>query len=73
MRPRVFPAEDRLCQPVQPERRATSMRPRVFPAEDGLESGDQEARADYFNEAAGIPRGRRAEDQATYEATVALQ
>ena len=59
MRPRVFPAEDPLHgESFRPPPKA-SMRPRVFPAEDadGL-SGDR-ARATGFNEAAGIPRGRR--------------
>ena len=39
------------------------MRPRVFPAEDrGDCEADREA-AHCFNEAAGIPRGRRADEQ----------
>ena len=38
------------------------MRPRVFPAEDLQETGALvEVSAPCFNEAAGIPRGRRAE------------
>ena len=60
MRPRVFPAED------EKERRLVilrithaSMRPRVFPAEDGVTPRRIEEVADSFNEAAGIPRGRR--------------
>ena len=59
MRPRVFPAED-----VQEDVRrwggtVASMRPRVFPAEDThLLSTDSWSWC-RFNEAAGIPRGRR--------------
>ena len=62
MRPRVFPAEDR--HPA--ERDAgdgdleASMRPRVFPAEDFTSAVDGLNSAIGFNEAAGIPRGRRA-------------
>ena len=35
------------------------MRPRVFPAEDASRSRAVAAVTDCFNEAAGIPRGRR--------------
>ena len=35
------------------------MRPRVFPAEDGCHAHDRPGRPRGFNEAAGIPRGRR--------------
>ena len=35
MRPRVFPAEDRLRIHVPASPHVASMRPRVFPAEDG--------------------------------------
>ena len=60
MRPRVFPAEDPqgLCAGVHGARRA-SMRPRVFPAEDTVRGRQREAELQRFNEAAGIPRGRR--------------
>ena len=37
-----------------------SMRPRVFPAEDGPHSVCRPTGCGCFNEAAGIPRGRRA-------------
>ena len=36
-----------------------SMRPRVFPAEDPEEPSSPSCRRRSFNEAAGIPRGRR--------------
>ena len=35
------------------------MRPRVFPAEDGATTGETTGAGASFNEAAGIPRGRR--------------
>ena len=35
------------------------MRPRVFPAEDSLVQVSQYQPSSCFNEAAGIPRGRR--------------
>ena len=59
MRPRVFPAEDRHERSQGTHDRRASMRPRVFPAEDV--DGDQLADlvSTRFNEAAGIPRGRR--------------
>ena len=59
MRPRVFPAED--VQGVRALARAgsASMRPRVFPAEDIRARGPVECGGSCFNEAAGIPRGRR--------------
>ena len=59
MRPRVFPAEDPGGTPVLGWLLRASMRPRVFPAED--QSGPRLRRQCQcrFNEAAGIPRGRR--------------
>ena len=36
MRPRVFPAEDKLAAETAAEEVGASMRPRVFPAEDAL-------------------------------------
>ena len=62
MRPRVFPAEDRRHPILRRTRDPASMRPRVFPAEDrplGLVARDA---VGGFNEAAGIPRGRRHSD-----------
>ena len=60
MRPRVFPAEDVGRRRRAAEERLASMRPRVFPAEDSPSGhfgpADQKR---CFNEAAGIPRGRR--------------
>ena len=38
------------------------MRPRVFPAEDGRRSARDAGARSRFNEAAGIPRGRRTPD-----------
>ena len=59
MRPRVFPAEDDAVARDLKAAGHASMRPRVFPAEDAGDS-DLNARAPPgFNEAAGIPRGRR--------------
>ena len=60
MRPRVFPAEDaRRPERMRDENRA-SMRPRVFPAEDDSRNSPSKRRLKSgFNEAAGIPRGRR--------------
>ena len=58
MRPRVFPAEDVHCGIVDEVHEQTSMRPRVFPAEDTRKRPQTSALAVYFNEAAGIPRGR---------------
>ena len=61
MRPRVFPAEDSGAAHV--DHRAiegASMRPRVFPAEDPWQRRRaSSAPRPCFNEAAGIPRGRR--------------
>ena len=60
MRPRVFPAEDLRQRPCADYSACpASMRPRVFPAEDstGLRSIGMPRTG--FNEAAGIPRGRR--------------
>ena len=60
MRPRVFPAEDKVAEGVERTTGEASMRPRVFPAEDS--SGRSVAVMSgwhvSFNEAAGIPRGR---------------
>ena len=62
MRPRVFPAEDPVRdEPEAPEAPA-SMRPRVFPAEDKSTSPRENGGFIRFNEAAGIPRGRRHRD-----------
>ena len=59
MRPRVFPAEDMVGGEAIHVAIAASMRPRVFPAEDAPR-GRTPLRIWYcFNEAAGIPRGRR--------------
>ena len=65
MRPRVFPAEDieiatRQFVPID-----ASMRPRVFPAEDCGVAGAVGVRCFCFNEAAGIPRGRRTDFEET--------
>ena len=60
MRPRVFPAED--GPPGRGRTRtiaSASMRPRVFPAEDGSAQRAIPHSGLRFNEAAGIPRGRR--------------
>ena len=61
MRPRVFPAEDAIHVVVRPLPPAeASMRPRVFPAEDLPDRDESANRHQWgFNEAAGIPRGRR--------------
>ena len=59
MRPRVFPAEDVRRDRGAGDRPHASMRPRVFPAEDARAIGDPAVVAQGFNEAAGIPRGRR--------------
>ena len=60
MRPRVFPAED-TGSPRRGSARtdSASMRPRVFPAEDRRPFQMRTIRTPGFNEAAGIPRGRR--------------
>ena len=60
MRPRVFPAEDHDGHRGDEGFGGASMRPRVFPAEDaplGVSGGGTDVSC--FNEAAGIPRGRR--------------
>ena len=62
MRPRVFPAEDAGRVGALPVERFASMRPRVFPAEDADERLPAPPLRPRFNEAAGIPRGRHAED-----------
>ena len=59
MRPRVFPAEDRWPDVAPAGVREASMRPRVFPAEDRRHHADGGRIVMGFNEAAGIPRGRR--------------
>ncbi len=59
MRPRVFPAEDQLGSAGPRLKAVASMRPRVFPAEDARSLTYAAARFSRFNEAAGIPRGRR--------------
>ena len=61
MRPRVFPAEDLRHGACSDAHRGgqASMRPRVFPAEDPSTSFARRAAGSCFNEAAGIPRGRR--------------
>ena len=60
MRPRVFPAEDLPAAVEWCKVQETSMRPRVFPAEDVPDPVRGEDVPLYFNEAAGIPRGRPA-------------
>ena len=59
MRPRVFPAEDAPAGAAQCTTALASMRPRVFPAEDEQGHRDVWCQPTGFNEAAGIPRGRR--------------
>ena len=59
MRPRVFPAEDRGAPSTGAPGTAASMRPRVFPAEDKRSWERCRSFSKGFNEAAGIPRGRR--------------
>ena len=59
MRPRVFPAEDLSQQRQEHTDQEASMRPRVFPAEDPTKVARPRPRISCFNEAAGIPRGRR--------------
>ena len=59
MRPRVFPAEDMSRETRSAVAGSASMRPRVFPAEDVPRSNWYARRTGCFNEAAGIPRGRR--------------
>ena len=60
MRPRVFPAEDIAILSNPLHRAGASMRPRVFPAEDTPSGpGARRRCSPGFNEAAGIPRGRR--------------
>ena len=59
MRPRVFPAEDAFVAGDFTGANGTSMRPRVFPAEDRVRVPAAASTGPYFNEAAGIPRGRR--------------
>ena len=59
MRPRVFPAEDEMFWIKRALDALASMRPRVFPAEDSRCPATEWTREARFNEAAGIPRGRR--------------
>ena len=59
MRPRVFPAEDIARSMTSGSIKQASMRPRVFPAEDWTCSCRSCHGSGSFNEAAGIPRGRR--------------
>ena len=59
MRPRVFPAEDAIGPALLVADTTASMRPRVFPAEDVLFCRRIQRMPAGFNEAAGIPRGRR--------------
>ena len=61
MRPRVFPAEDGERAAILVRAVGASMRPRVFPAEDAPGRQQVFDRSSRFNEAAGIPRGRRRE------------
>ena len=70
MRPRVFPAEDPRRRHADAETASSaSMRPRVFPAEDVCrhpQSASELRPPPRFNEAAGIPRGRRAMTRRTH-------
>ena len=59
MRPRVFPAEDTRRHLRRGDCSSASMRPRVFPAEDHNPGHHACGHNCRFNEAAGIPRGRR--------------
>ena len=59
MRPRVFPAEDGSDDDGTATAPQASMRPRVFPAEDSVPDDSHSPISSRFNEAAGIPRGRR--------------
>ena len=59
MRPRVFPAEDGEVVVHELDLAVASMRPRVFPAEDAPCMAAGPGSSPRFNEAAGIPRGRR--------------
>ena len=59
MRPRVFPAEDEGQHAAAGRVVDASMRPRVFPAEDPVTRPRPHRPSASFNEAAGIPRGRR--------------
>ena len=63
MRPRVFPAEDRRRASIIASASSASMRPRVFPAEDQPGRYRIQVQRRRFNEAAGIPRGRRDDQQ----------
>ncbi len=65
MRPRVFPAEDTGDGAGRIPAPHASMRPRVFPAEDAPCTSQGPHRCGGFNEAAGIPRGRRHRNRRT--------
>ena len=73
MRPRVFPAEDVHRLDWKEIRQGASMRPRVFPAEDCFSVPKCTGPAKGFNEAAGIPRGRREGANALHDSIVELQ
>ena len=73
MRPRVFPAEDATPGLERGQTLNASMRPRVFPAEDVPDPSEQSGGLDRFNEAAGIPRGRRRDCRAFLQNWEALQ
>ena len=66
MRPRVFPAEDDVILQLQGLVNLASMRPRVFPAEDTAYAAAAGPALIGFNEAAGIPRGRRDRPDPSY-------
>ena len=72
MRPRVFPAEDREAVLMRLAPHVASMRPRVFPAEDKRGNVEEWPVDLRFNEAAGIPRGRR-QDGGRHEMPTRLQ
>ena len=73
MRPRVFPAEDGSQRVEDLALEPASMRPRVFPAEDPRPPDVQPPQPDRFNEAAGIPRGRRGRSRNTRHGESSLQ
>ena len=73
MRPRVFPAEDGDAVVAHYALVDASMRPRVFPAEDGKSAAGRRWDSTCFNEAAGIPRGRRIERLVAERDETALQ
>ena len=73
MRPRVFPAEDGAAERRAVRGADASMRPRVFPAEDESCRITSRRVAVRFNEAAGIPRGRRTYAPGAPHPSAALQ